>query len=612
MIDESSIRRLTAKARIEKVVADYVPSLRKNGRAFNGLCPFHQEKTPSFSVNPERGFYHCFGCGAHGGVVDFEMAITGADFRTAVMSLSERFGVDIEETGDTALHAVRRDELRKAVELARAFFRERVSERPCLEELERRGIDPRGDVASAFGVGYAPSGQKELAMHLAASGVSLDVAMRAGLVSQSQSGAYYDRFRDRVVCTIHDPAGRPVGFSGRYVGPDGDRAPKYLNSPETELFAKSRLVFGLHQARKDITEQRHVILVEGNFDVLTLHERGMRNVVAPLGTAFTAEQAAILARSAESCVVMFDGDSAGRAATLRAAKELAAVSLASKVAILPDGADPDSLARDVGVSAVRAYVTRSSDMFQHLVDTILGEPFVTAGPAEKSARVRRVLELVNSHPDALSRALCASYAEAITLRLGLRGGLEEVRRSLEQAALSARSKLKTSGPSVDETTPTLRSSPAKPGEAWSEAVISVFVEVPHLVSKYRHLGEFLRGRSVVVMAAIENALDGDRLNVRALLDSLQGQERRFVAWHIADPQIEDAAEAEDIINSVDGKLEIMHLKEALASMGNDFGNLDVDTELCLLEAAHNEMLRKWEAHDNEMLGHPEDLLRRKG
>ncbi|MGF1639618.1 MAG: DNA primase [Rhodospirillales bacterium] len=353
---------LQARTGLAAVVGRRVRLLRK-GREFLGLCPFHNEKTPSFTVNEQKGFFHCFGCGAHGTVFDFVMQTEGVGFREAVQRLAAEVGLELpQETPEEAARERRRQTLHEVVEAAAAFFR-RMLRAPEGETarayLRRRGVDEA--TADAFGLGYAPGSRAALRTALARDGFDLDLMVEAGLLIAPESGttAAYDRFRDRLMFPIADRGGRAVGFGGRILG-EGE--PKYLNSPETPLFRKGELLYGLPRAKPAALARKSLVVVEGYLDVISLARAGFDHAVAPLGTALTDEQIRELWRLVAEPVVCFDGDAAGARAAARAAARalpLLRPGFGLRFAVLPDGEDPDSLIARGGADAFARAVSEA-------------------------------------------------------------------------------------------------------------------------------------------------------------------------------------------------------------------------------------------------------------
>ena len=399
-IPEQTIRDLRERASLVEVISDTV-TLRRRGRTTVGLCPFHVEKTPSFTVSEERGFFHCFGCGEHGDVFAFVMKTEGLQFPEAVRRVADRFGVVIPETAEGGPSG---EPLAAVNAAAAAFFRAELAGPAgagARRYLEERGL---GDEAvRRFGLGYAPAGGDALARHLRAKRLPPEDAMRAGLVLRSErpGGGLYDRFRDRIMFPIADATGRRViAFGGRVLPgrpASGDPPPKYLNSPETPLFRKGQTLYGLALARDAIRRTGRAIVVEGYLDVIALAEAGLAEAVAPLGTALTVDQLRVLRRMTDAVVACFDGDEAGRRAASRSFPVFLEAGLWGRGVFLPAGEDPDTFVRRNGREALETLVARA----EPLVDAYLAE---LAGPkrdavgrqAEAAREVARVLRRVRT------------------------------------------------------------------------------------------------------------------------------------------------------------------------------------------------------------------------
>jgi DNA primase len=475
MISPKTISAIRERVEIVSIISETVKLTRK-GRSFTGLCPFHREKTPSFSVNPEKGFFYCFGCKEKGTAFDFLMKVEGMTFPEAARRLADHAGIEIEETAtdaerreaDAARRAV--DDLYAMNQLAAHWFERQLREHTgaalAWDELRRRGLAPNvagddakpGPVAEetlepgtrqalqAFRVGYAPASWDGLTQFLAQQGVSPVVATKVGLVAPKKNGAgHYDWFRHRLMFAILDVRGRVIGFSGRVL-PDPEtgivdkQSPKYINSPESPIYQKGHTLFGLYQARQAIRQEEEAILVEGNFDVVSLHARGICNVVAPLGTAFTPAQARLLRRYAPVVTLLFDGDPAGRKATREARETCRDGALVAKVALLPNAKDPDDFVRERGPEALRSAVRAAQGILRHLIDEALDERFRHVDAHEQAARVREVIALINSEEDPTVRRMTETYADLIAQRLGTGSfGLlkSTVARSLESAPSTA-------------------------------------------------------------------------------------------------------------------------------------------------------------------------------
>jgi DNA primase len=328
MIADDIINEIRARADIVAVIGQHV-QLKKAGRNWKGLCPFHGEKTPSFNVNPDKAFFHCFGCQKHGDVFTFVMELEGKSFVEAAEQLGARFNIAVPKVDESPELRRARGERVAMLDInkhAAAFFREVLADdkrgKVGRDYLEQRGVGPL--TTDKFQLGYAPADWHALTDYLKAKGADMELAVRVGLVRhQPRAGGFYDMYRDRLVCPVIVPGGETVGFSARVIGkpapaPDGSEPPKYINSPESVVYKKSRLLFGLAQAREGMQQNGRAVLVEGNFDVITLHQAEFTDVVAPLGTALTVDQVLLLKRLSDKVVLLYDGDRAGYKATMHA------------------------------------------------------------------------------------------------------------------------------------------------------------------------------------------------------------------------------------------------------------------------------------------------------
>ena len=398
-ITDAVLAELRSAADIVQVIGDHT-RLKKAGRSWKGLCPFHNERTPSFTVDRDKGLYHCFGCGAGGDVIHFVRQMDRLDFPEAVEALATRFGVSIPRRAPRGPRDDRREKLLEALAAAHRFYSEQLA-RPgnkAAAYLKQRDVSP--DLARKLALGYAPDAWDSLARVLLPA-FSESLLVEAGLLQPRQEGkGSYDRFRDRLLFPVRDDRGRPVGFGGRTLSPDGE--PKYLNSPESPVFLKKRLLYGLSDARDAIRRKERVVLVEGYFDHLALVSAGVEETVASMGTALTPEQAVKLRRLTSSVIVCYDGDSAGRTATRGALAHLLAQGLTARVVRLPPGRDPHDVLAQEGPERLLARVDEAPDYLSWLLED--ADP-LEAGldSAQKSARIAGVVELVGNIPDLILR-----------------------------------------------------------------------------------------------------------------------------------------------------------------------------------------------------------------
>lgn len=421
-IPEELIDEIRSANDIVDVISERI-EVRKAGRNYKALCPFHREKSPSFNINPERQIYHCFGCGVGGNVISFVMEYDKVGFLDAVRDLASRAGIAIPESrsaGDD-----REDPIYRANRLAIDYFTASLrgaQGNPARKYIERRGLFP--ETVETFRIGYAPPGWDGLIRAARSKGVSPGVLEEAGLVVPRDDGSgYYDRFRDRIVFPLLASSDRAVGFGARALG---DAVPKYLNSPETRVYHKGRYVYGLAQARPALRASREAILVEGYMDLVTLFQSGFQNVVASSGTALTQEQAAVIGRYADTVFVVYDGDDAGIMAAARAAETLIQTDLKVRVVTLPGGADPDSYLRDEGAEALRDRISEGLDFIDFMIAC------ESPGTSEEREDVaRKLIETIAGVSDPIKADLMLEkLSDAMSIGRGA------LRRACEDARLS--------------------------------------------------------------------------------------------------------------------------------------------------------------------------------
>lgn len=451
----SAVEQVRERADIVEIVGQHV-QLRKTGRSFKGLCPFHQEKTPSFIVFPESQNFHCFGCGVGGDVFSFVMQIDRVQFHEALETLARQVGVTLEAAPlpPSPVETERHDRLFKLNERAAAWFAYILWQSPAGEPgrqlLERRGIDRA--TAEQFQLGFAPDRWDAFLKHATGHDASEDELALAGLVTRRDDGSIYDRFRGRLMFPIRDREEHLVGFGGRALG---DAQPKYLNTPETPIFDKSGNLYALYLAREAIQKAREVVVVEGYMDAIAAHQFGFRNVVATMGTALTESQARLLRRGVDRIILALDADAAGQMATLRGidvlrdalsdadrpvadARRLIRFERTLKVDLrvvrLPDGNDPDDLIRR-NPDGWRRAISEPVPLLDFYIDAVIGrEPPVD--PRQKSDVVRRLAPLLGEIGD---RVVQRHYVAEVARRLQVdeRAILEAPRRPTKQRVAAA-------------------------------------------------------------------------------------------------------------------------------------------------------------------------------
>lgn len=407
-IPEETIQTIRDRVDIVELIGRHV-ALKKAGRSYKGLCPFHDEKTPSFNVNPERGAYHCFGCGEGGNAFSFVMRLENLTFPEAARALAASVDVVVPETrgGDTGLV----ERVLKVNTLAQKLHREALrggAGGPARAYLERRGLST--EEIDRYGIGWAPPGWEDLARALALEKVPPAVGVKSGLIRERDRGGFYDLLRDRVTFPIEDVRGRIIGFGGRALGKDQE--PKYLNSPETPVFRKREAFYGFPRALEAIAKSERAILVEGYFDQIALDRAGMGEALATCGTALSEEHARNLRRRTRNVVLLFDGDTAGRRAALRALELLLPHGLRVKAAALPPGEDPDTILLHKGADALRELVDQAPPALALAIDEAVATGCGT--PEEKADAVAAIVPLLAKIPDPTERsAWCQRVALAV-------------------------------------------------------------------------------------------------------------------------------------------------------------------------------------------------------
>ena len=415
---------------IVRVVSDYV-TLKKRGANYLACCPFHSEKTPSFTVHAGKGLFKCFGCGAGGSIFDFVMRIEGCGFPEAVRIVAQKSGIPIpvvEETEDHKKIARDRDSILRLNEWAVAFFERQLNDdeggASALEYIRSRGIN--AETAKLFRLGYAPDSWDALTNHLKERGATTDEIHTSGLAVLKDSGGFYDRFRARLIFPITDPQHRVIAFGGRVMG-EGE--PKYLNSPETSVYTKGRNLFGLAHSKNDIRNLGFAILVEGYLDCIIPFQEGVHNIVASLGTALTDNQVRLLRRYMDQpqIVVNFDPDSAGQAATMRSIDVLLAEGFKVNILRVPTKQDPDAFVRAHGVDRFRELLKTTQPYIDYIIEMSIAE-HDTSRPTGKVAAINAMLPHLARMRDKVARA---DYASQIADRLKIDSHIvrEELKRT---------------------------------------------------------------------------------------------------------------------------------------------------------------------------------------
>ena len=431
MIPKETVDLILDTARIEEVVGDFV-TLKRRGSSFVACCPFHNEKTPSFHVTPSRGIYKCFGCGKAGSAVGFVMEYEHLTYPEALRYLAKKYNIEIKEKEETAeqIAARQRSESLLAVsEFARKFFCDQLQdgEGRAVGYRYYRGRNIEDGTIEQWSLGWAPSGKTTLVDAARAAGYKDEFLVAAGLAIQQEDGKLVDKFRERVMFPIHSVSGRVIAFSGRTL--KADNPAKYVNSPETEIYIKSRNLLGIYFAKSQIAREDRCILVEGNVDVVMMHQMGITNVVASCGTSLTEEQIRLIGKFTQNITIMYDGDKAGLHAAVRAISLILKEGMNPKVVFLPDGDDPDSFSQKHTLEEIKEFIAdHEQDGIAFKTDLLLKD----AGddPLKKANLINEIADTVADIPDAIKRQV---YIGTVAKRFGIEEDIiqERVRKTRE-------------------------------------------------------------------------------------------------------------------------------------------------------------------------------------
>ena len=409
------INELKENVNIVDLVSDYL-ELKKTGNRYKGLCPFHSEKTPSFFVNPDNNFYHCFGCGAGGDVINFVMEIENLTFVESIKMLAERSGMELPDMSDQQRQQYKeREQLFSLNKLAARFYNYLLTEtnmgQEAFQYLNERGF-AETDIED-FKLGYAADEWQLLLNFLQKKGFSSHLIKKAGLISEGKNNSHYDKFRNRIMFPIFNNRGEVIAFGGRILDSGENYGPKYLNSPETPIFSKKKNLYGLHLAKDLIREKNSCIIMEGYTDVIQAHKNGFKNSIASLGTAFTEDQAKLIKRYAENAYIAYDADTAGNKATLRGLDILSQTGLNVKVIQLEEGSDPDQLLKNQGPEVLEEFIEEAVNLIDFKINMIIkGRNLDDPGVRKKI--LREIVELLSEVKDNLEREIYIERAAAKT------------------------------------------------------------------------------------------------------------------------------------------------------------------------------------------------------
>ena len=436
MIPKETVDLILDTARVEEVVGDYV-TLKRRGASLWACCPFHNEKTPSFAVTPAKGIYKCFGCGKSGSAVGFVMEYEHMTYPEALRYLARKYGIEIKEEEETAEQIAARqrsESLLAASEFAFNFFRQQLQEPEGKaigwKYFRERGLLP--ETIEKYGLGWAPKSKEAFTLSAKAQGYKDEYLLETGLCSQWEDGSLHDRFYDRVIFPIHSVSGRVIAFGGRTLLKEkSDKIAKYVNSKESEIYVKSRSLYGIWFAKQEIARQDRCYLMEGYLDVLSMHQSGILNCVASSGTSLTEEQIRIIKKFTENVTIMYDGDAAGLHAAIRAIGMILKEGMNPRVVFLPDGDDPDSYSRKHTLEEIREFIdTHEQDGIAFKTDLLLSE--AGEDPLKKANLINEIADTVADIPDAIKRQV---YVDTVARRFGIESDIiqDRVRKTREAA-----------------------------------------------------------------------------------------------------------------------------------------------------------------------------------
>lgn len=571
------IEEVLNRTDIVTLIAEHV-RLVKKGQRYVGLCPFHQERSPSFTVSPEKQFFYCFGCGAGGDVLKFLMLRENMTFPEALERLADRAGLRLPETRRDASSERRQREREQAWQInkiAAEFFSRQLVERtgePARLYLEKRGIPLA--VASKFALGFAPQSRDVLLRFLRGKGLSGEEVLRVGLAVRLESGELVDRFRGRLIFPISDVRGRVAGFGGRVL--DDSTMPKYLNSPETPFFNKRELLFALFQARHAIREAGFAVVVEGYLDALTAHQFGLCNVVASLGTSLTREQARLLLRHTSTVLIAYDSDAAGTAATLRGLDILQEAGFQVRVISLPQGKDPDEFIRSAGRERWENVVAGAVPLIEYKTTQLAGKGLDTA--AKKMAVVQAVL------PNLAVLASAAEREEGIRTVARVTGlNWEAVRNELDRFLENGQKTwLKTSKSAKNKHKFKNTTDAREKAEA---GILRILLEKPGLLAKVDAVNDgalFSEAKYLRIYNVLRETAAGEGLRLPVLFSRLEEDDKDAVAALLSDRVPEDAeALLMDFVNLIRGRERRKKRQELLLelSAAEKTGDVELAREL---------------------------------
>jgi len=564
MIPNSSIDDIRNKSDIVQTISEYVP-LKKRGKNYLGLCPFHSEKTPSFTVSPDKGIWHCFGCNEGGNVFAFLMKMENVSFFEAVETLGEKVGIKIEQKFD-AEKASEKDRYIGIMDMAMKFYSQTLHDEggPALEYIKKRDLSK--DVVDRFMLGYAPDRWEALYEFLFRKGVTAKDMLTVGLViERKDKTGYYDRFRNRLMFPIFNIRGKTIGFSGRTLSASEEA--KYVNSPDSPIYNKGYTLYGINVAKDAIKQEDFAILVEGNIDLLTCHQFGLKNAVAPLGTAFTAYQAKLLTRFTKNVIIVFDNDPAGSTAAVRSAQILRDSEISVFVANVSGGKDPDEVIRKKGVKYFAEDLKKAKPWTEYNMETILSK-YNLKLIEDKSSAVKEATRALAAEKDPIIKK---EYIKLLSDRTGIDPATVEAEVKRQDFYLGRSGQGSSSAARSVE----------KPGSKLlkaEESLIKSVIDDPSIIPRFKelmHWREFTNTAHRTIAEMIQSfdpaSLKGDLPH--SIMESLPGDEEKKLLSRILVTEL-PSGNKEKMFGDFIKTIKAYHLKSKLDDYRVEIGNAE--------------------------------------
>ncbi|MDX2494126.1 MAG: DNA primase [Desulfuromusa sp.] len=576
-ISDNKINEVREQTDIVELISQYV-SLKRSGVNHMGLCPFHSEKSPSFSVNAARQFFHCFGCGVGGDVFSFLMKTEGLTFPDAVRRLAERLGIDLEErtlSPEEELRQQQRERLYRVNEVAATYFHQLLMEHPAGDPA-RKYMKSRGygrTAAGEYQIGFSLDSWDGLKKHLEEQGIAADDARTLGLIRPGKQGrGDYDLFRGRLIFPVYDLSGQIVAFAGRILD---DSKPKYINSPESPIYHKGRVLFGLYQARQAMRKSGEVLLVEGYFDQLALCRAGFPQVVATCGTALTVDHAQILKRYVQRVVLLFDQDAAGKQATFKAMTVLQEEGIPAVVIELPSGDDPDSFIQSQGAEAFRARLEKARPVMDLFIDDVLAE--AGSGIEQKVRGAERIVEQISGLSSELEQDL---YLKELASRSGIE--LEQLRALRKRVSQGQQKKKGYSAPPPPEDYPL-------PETPFSGTVGNSY---PEMAKQPDAKPSWSRSEKTLLCLLLQNYVSQEKIITAGGLDLFIHQDTREVAQILLDNSNGSKVDLQSYISKLDPDKIRLFTALSIYDQGQFSENVDTIFSDCLKSLQDEQAKRK--------------------